>query len=421
MRSRIDTFTDRTAFGILFAWVSFFPESVRAFWGAPAACFLGLFLYFLCRRRRPFFCFFGARDWFLLVFLLLLAAGIVFPADKFAAGKVYLYLTTILFFLFYIGKILFCSNEGRSAVAVTICVCGSLVALFGLLELVSGRNLLYEYVVRNPFYPYRYLLTSSPRPMSTQFNPAVLGSYLLGCLPFGLVLLEEKSAARHAVGFMTVALCATVTLLTFSRGVLLGLIALLLFYFWNAGRRRGTVAFLGGVLLFIALASFQKDPNLSRYGFRRFLAGSPDSILSEYRFDRVAAAARMVRESPLTGIGLRQSILRFDDYYTGWGKSREPKEFKVLDNMYLTVAAETGVVGISGFLIFVFMVLRRGFQNLKSSRADAGRWFLGPLAGFVGLLVNMGAYELFYWTGPYMVFCLLCGFICSGKPGARTS
>ena len=36
---------------------------------------------------------------------------------------------------------------------------------------------------------------------------------------------------------------------------------------------------------------------------------------------------------------------------------------------------------------------------------------LVSMSALVGLLVSMGGYELFYWNNPYMLFCLLCGFI----------
>jgi len=33
------------------------------------------------------------------------------------------------------------------------------------------------------------------------------------------------------------------------------------------------------------------------------------------------------------------------------------------------------------------------------------------VSAWVGLLVNMGGYDLFYWNNPYVLFCLLTGFM----------
>ena len=102
--------------------------------------------------------------------------------------------------------------------------------------------------------------------------------------------------------------------------------------------------------------------------------------------------------------------MRFYEYYAGTG--RELYEFMIPDNMYLTFLAETGIIGTSGFLIFIFFLLKRGFKSFKESVDENKKEILLIcLSALIGLLVNMGAYELFYWNNPYILFCLICGFI----------
>lgn len=78
----------------------------------------------------------------------------------------------------------------------------------------------------------------------------------------------------------------------------------------------------------------------------------------------------------------------------------------IADNMYLTILAETGIIGFLGFCIFIFLLLRRGWMKFNKLSDNPGRKWL-PMVGlmaFIGLLINMAGYELFYWINQYMFF-----------------
>ena len=129
------------------------------------------------------------------------------------------------------------------------------------------------------------------------------------------------------------------------------------------------------------------------------IAGSYDSIISPYRLTRVKMTFKILKDHPLFGIGFNHFRIRFNEYCPPEDRGRELYEFMIPDNMYLTFLAETGLLGASGFLVFIFLLFKRGFKRII------------PISSLAGLLVNMGAYELFYWYNPYMFFCLLCGFV----------
>jgi hypothetical protein len=52
----------------------------------------------------------------------------------------------------------------------------------------------------------------------------------------------------------------------------------------------------------------------------------------------------------------------------------------------------------------------RGLKTLKNNAIQKTRLFY-VLIGFLGLLVNAAAYELFYWPSQYMFFCIYIGLI----------
>lgn len=401
----------KTAFFIiLFAWISFFPQPIQDQYKIFVWIFLGIFLLGLLLDKRYLKYLFSVQDWPLWVFLICLLAGTIFARDKNTALATYLYLIITFFLLFYIGKGLFYYDKNRNALSLVIVVCSGLVALIGVLELYFRKNIIYENFIVNPYYQ-RYIL-GNPRPMSTQFNPAVLGSYFLGCVPFSLYLYRNKSLYLRLLGIISSLLCITIIILTFSRGVLLGLIALLSFYLWKLQKRKTLSIFLSCLILFISICSYSKNVNLNRFGFKRFISGSYDSILSEYRLNRVKMTMKILKDYPLFGIGFEHFRIRFDEYCDEKDKGKELYEFMIPDNMYLTFLAETGIVGTSGFLIFIFFLLKRGLRKLRELEDKNKKYLLLiSISALIGLLVNMGAYELFYWNNPYMIFCLICGFV----------
>lgn len=394
----------------LFAWISFFPAPIQDRYWIISRIFLGMVLLIFMLRKKYTNSIVNFKDWPAWLFLICLLAGIVSCVDRNVAIKTYFYLATTFLLFFYIGKWLYGSEEDVYRLNLTICICAALVALIGLMELYFGRNFLYEKLMPNPYYD-RYV-RSTPRPMSTQFNPAVLGSYLLGCLPFALYFLKNKLFRLRILGILLSLLYIIIIILTLSRGVFLGLIALALFYLWHSPKRKRNIAiFLFCLISAICVFSSSKNFNYNRFGFKRFIAGSYDSIISEYRMDRICMTAKILKDYPLFGIGFNHFRLRFDEY-AGKKNLNEIYEFRIPDNMYLTLLAETGVVGFSGFFIFIFLLFKRAIAHLKKEKEESRKLaLLISMSALVGLLVNMGAYELFYWANPYMFFCLLCGFI----------
>ncbi|MFC1623904.1 O-antigen ligase family protein [Candidatus Omnitrophota bacterium] len=399
---------------LLFSWISFFPEPLQAKYAFFVRIFLGVFLLVLIWERRGLRQLFNFQDWPLWLFIISLSGGIFYATDKNVALATYRNIAVAFLLLFYIGKGLVYSDKNRTAIVISICICSGLVALIGLMELYFGKNILYEHFISNPFYE-RYV-RFYPRPMSTQFMPAVLGSYLLACLPFNFYLFRNRLLYLRWVGIFLSLLSILVIVLTFSRGVFLGLIGLLLFYLWKTGKRRAFSMFLIVFILVIPLASIQKDVNFNRLGFKRMILGSGDSIISEYRLRRVKMSFDMLKDYPLFGIGFNHFRIRFYEYYPKANKDSVPYEFMIPDNMYLTFLAETGGIGTVGFLIFIFLLLKRALRKLETSKEDKRREMLViAISSLVGLLVNMGAYELFYWNSPFMLFCSISGMIAGQK------
>jgi len=193
----------------------------------------------------------------------------------------------------------------------------------------------------------------------------------------------------------------------------LGMVASFLFYLWKDKGRVLVSLFLVFIFLFVALCSHTDKPPFNRYGFKWLVSGEHSSIFSEYRFQRLSMTAHMLKDHPFFGIGLKHFRKRFDEYNPN-NDIEVLDDFKIADDMYLTILAETGIVGFLGFLIFIFYLLKRGlraFHVMLDKRKK--ELLLVSMSALVGLLVNMGAYELFYWHNPFALFCIISGVIAS--------
>ncbi|MFA5275733.1 MAG: O-antigen ligase family protein [Candidatus Omnitrophota bacterium] len=313
-----------------------------------------------------------------------------------------------LLLIFYIGKGIFLETKNRRSVSTIICICALLVACIAVLELYFNKNIIYDRYIRSPYYTHEIFWAH--RPVSTQFHPAILGTYFLCAIPFALALTRERSVSIKVLGWSVFALCSTLTFLARSRGAFVGLIALFLFYAWNKGYKKIFFSVISLVILVGALGSFQSDATLGKFGFSRLISGSHDSAISPYRLDRIKMSLKIVKEYPVFGIGYNHFRLRFNEYCAPESRNTIFM-LKIPDNMYLSFLAETGIVGLSGFLIFSIVIFMRGARALKSKTGIQREWILIPFTAYVAVLVQMWAYEFFYWSSPSMFFFLLCGFI----------
>ncbi len=393
-------------FTILFSWISFFPQPLQGKYHLFTKIFLVLaFIGLLAKKRTSIF---RRDDLFLWGFLITIGLNVLFAQRKEVAFRTYIDLAIPMFLIYYLASEGFSSQSNFNLLAKVICILSILVALGGIFESIFRVNPLYEYFIENPFYE-RYII-GFVRPMSTQFNPAPLGSYLLGSLPFSFLLFKQDKSFFRWLGILGLILNTTVMILTFSRSVFLGLIAMIILYLFVLRDYRSMAIFFVVLSIIIFITFFLPYP-FCRLGVKWMLGEM--GILSSYRIDRCIMAYHMIQDYPFVGLGFQHFRIRFYEY------SLLPfnisYEFMIADNMYLTILTETGIFGFLGFFAFIFFLFKKAWRNLRrESLIPQRRWqLLVSLMALVGLLVAMGGYELFYWANPYLYFCVIVGCIAS--------
>ncbi|MGI8673520.1 MAG: O-antigen ligase family protein [Luteitalea sp.] len=120
------------------------------------------------------------------------------------------------------------------------------------------------------------------------------------------------------------------------------------------------------------------------------LRQSPDAI-AKGRLAVWRIVMTMVREAPLTGIGLGNSVNEFERYRGQLGIASLPSDARLsAHNTYLLVTSELGVIGLTAWLLMMFAVLHgiRAPGNLPF-RDPAGWPVLGLAAGLAGYAFTM--------------------------------
>ena len=213
--------------------------------------------------------------------------------------------------------------------------------LLGICQWVAGRPLGLSFLgeANQLFYG---------RPLGTIGHPNGYGAYLSATLPLALAMLflEGRTLYKALVG---VVLCVGVLGLVFSlsRGSWLSFvvasIAVLVFAIRRRRRNLHTV-FVGAgsiLLLLLLLMLSQRDLITAR------LTSSQANESALSRITMAKGAIAMIQDHPLLGVGANNYSLSMPEY-DPFDFARE-RQIVIVHDIYLLVAAETGLIGLAAF------------------------------------------------------------------------
>lgn len=174
------------------------------------------------------------------------------------------------------------------------------------------------------------------RPYATFSHPNALAGFVLVSFIFTLPFVFKKSKTFAVVYSLLVISCLA---LTFSRSVwLVGLLVA----FWFLKSFSPNYSLLTGYCLLIALIVLLiKLPNFAE-----------ESLVQRMELNKISL--QLIKQSPLTGVGLNNFVVRISEFW------RQPVLWlQPVHNIYLLVAAETGVVGLLIFLYFLLLTYKK--------------------------------------------------------------
>lgn len=261
---------------------------------------------------------------------------------------------------------------------------------------------------------------------------------------------EADSVVKRLFLSLAMAVLAAGTVMSFSRGGLLGLLAVGLFLYWHARQKVGLLLMAGLVAcaaMFVVPAGDSSNSSLSnaqsvRHGAHRgeldlgkyladmstiFSEGASDGTGQE-RVVSWKAGWDMFLDHPVFGVGPKNYGAWLSDYYKPYGsKSSAVMWGRAAHSLYFTLLPETGLVGTIVFAMmlwscvkdhrYIKLLERRkaitmngvGLNSEQSERLLASIRGLHSLSlaysgAMIGFLVS-GAFISVLWYGYFWIFC----------------
>ncbi len=184
-------------------------------------------------------------------------------------------------------------------------------------------------------------------------NPSDFAFILATTLPMAFWLLGDAPRWRVPL-FAAIGLIAAATVLSLSRGTMVGLAAGLV-WMVVVDRRHIRLVLGGGVLaVTVALLVIRSDP--SRFETALLYKQKVADYNVTTRYDAWTAAAELAVEKPLLGVG--PGNFRFH-YNEQTGRPVGTHNLYVAHNAYLDMAAELGILGMVLFLLYLGMMMSR--------------------------------------------------------------
>lgn len=225
------------------------------------------------------------------------------------------------------------------------------------------------------------------RPYAAFPHPNVLA----GFLTLGLLLMVWLKPKYWWFGFM---LGSVALFLTFSHTAWFGFfLGLLGFCFLQRKKIKPGYLLLGlMVLLTVGILGFRFIP-------------IPEESVSQ-RQDLNIAAFKMIQSSPILGVGLGNFPVRLPEFYESRGRTRW---LQPVHNLYLLIAAETGLVGIAIFFFFLFLTMKKLISNFSL------RKFIILNSLFIILFLSLFDHYFYTLQQGQILLTLIFGFIWSGQ------
>ena len=276
-------------------------------------------------------------------------------------------------------------QERRQAYRVVGAVLASslLVSCYGIYQYLHGVAMLTSEWVDVAQFP-----TLKTRAFSTLQNPNLLAAFLLMVMSLAGAIFCSTNKLRFRLPLLAVSGVALLCLIfTYSRGAWVSLVAIAVICGFLFSRRLLWV--LGPALVVIGFLA--REEVIARVTS----IFNPTDTSAVLRMALWESTWGMITDHPMTGIGwgAYQFVYPQYDFFI---QNPETIIFHA-HNMYLNIAAELGLPGITLFLLALFAHLLIGFRVLcRTSKPEQRGVVMGLIAVIIGVLVNgMTDYALF--------------------------
>jgi O-antigen ligase len=333
-----------------------------------------------------------AEMWLVLSFLFLAFLSLFLGREANAGFRKFLYLLTIVP-VFFVAADIFREEKWRKRALVTIIFSGVLAAAVGLVQFLFSFLIgidksvkiwenLAPYFLGNSFGKIvaansSWLVNIGGETRLRAFgffpDPHNFAFFVNLCLFVGLgyVFSRKKIAPKIWVGTAVLLMIAAISL-SFSRGAYLGLLAGGIFFATVFLKRSGILgkALVAIAAVFVLMFFFNSNVITQRLASSFNLKEGSNAE----RYKNWVQATGMIQDYPLGGVGLGNYARTVDP--TAAGRSSI-----YAHNLFLDIAAETGILNA---IIFLVLIIASIWRNIKNNNMMS----LGLAAGLVAFLVH---------------------------------
>ncbi|MHB1391465.1 MAG: O-antigen ligase family protein [Thermoleophilia bacterium] len=271
------------------------------------------------------------------------------------------------------------------------------------------------------FQPYIEEVVKTPsvgvhRIGSTLAHPVAYAGYLVQAIPFCiLAAIKTRSRTGRIFAIVTTCLAALALFLTYSKGSWIVALLMLLagvIYLFRRWRHVALVVFIVIVLVLSGLVGLFWQQIHTEASVR-----TDTSV--EYRMAAWRGAVAGIREHPLVGVGLgagqNELLLRADPEWVKVSAGR-----MAVDNYYLNILLEEGLVGALLWLVVLGLIFREGLSLIRNHGAGY-IWGLAAMASIVDILVNCLTFDALLLRPQQVLFWIAAGLIHGTMQGQTTN
>lgn len=360
----------------------------------PAMLLSLMGMWLLWRKRAALFRSIAQRRWLAAFLLLFLPVALSVPGSL--GLRVSASIAAVMVFFFFTGVALVESlraDTERDWLIRWIAVVIAFWVADAYVQIVFGRDLFG--IAINPA-DYRIVGPFAGNLRLSLFVSLLLPMLLLRLIPRGWI-----------VTFAALALAGAVAMLSGSRAIIvfLAIIGAALVLRMPGGRRKwllvGILASVAGVAALISPVLLQR---LELFGELRHPSFTSINHILSWRLWIWDTAMNMVADRPFTGVGAGAFQAAYDHYSTLPGDVFRGTYVYHAHQLYVGIAAETGLIGLAAFCVLVVLTLRWYWQAPPERRQHAWPFALGLLA--YAFPLNSQPILLAQWFFPLIVLLL---------------
>lgn len=251
-----------------------------------------------------------------------------------------------------------------------------------------------------------------PRIQSTFIEPLYFANYLLIPLLISFFFILKRIDPKKNIYFFILFLVSLVTLiLTVSKGAILSLaiiIAAILFFQVRSIFSKKNIPYLLLIIIFIVFlggavySSLSSKPDIEKYYTKAYDIVMGASVTE--RQDAYTIAWEAFDKHPVIGIGLGN----FGPYFSGYPNSPPSFGWPIVNNQYLEVLSETGVIGFIFFILFILSIFYYSVKAYRDTDDDFLKTVLLALSfAFLGVLIQYMTFSTLYIMHVWILIGLI--------------